>query len=156
MKVTAWWKQRSSQEQRLLLILALFLGLTTLVYGVIKPLNMALTGQQQALKKTGAERQWLDTQALAYGIVAVVADSASLPDTVQRTATAVGLTVTVKTTGKHSVAVTATRVPLSTLITWLESLRDDKGIYPLTLDFSVDDASGGLVTVTTLQLIKAE
>lgn len=152
----AWWKQRSAQEQRLLLILALFLGMVIAVYGVVKPLNALVVSQQHALKKIRAERQWLDEQALASGIVAVVKDPTPLMDTIQRTAAAAGLTVTVTSTGKNSVGIAASHIPLSALISWLESLRDDKGIYPQILNFTTDDAAGGLITITALQLVKAE
>lgn len=152
----AWWKQRSAQEQRLLLILALFLGMVIAVYGVVKPLNALVVSQQHALKKLRAERQWLDEQALASGIVAVVKDPTPLTDTIQRTAAAAGLTVTVTSTGKNSVGIAASHIPLSALISWLESLRDDKGIYPQILNFTTDDAAGGLITITALQLVKAE
>lgn len=152
----AWWKQRSAQEQRLLLILALFLGMVIAVYGVVKPLNALVVSQQHALKKLRAERQWLDEQALASGIVAVVKDPTPLTDTIQRTAAAAGLTVTVTSTGKNSVGIAASHIPLSALISWLESLRDDKGIYPQILNFTTDDAASGLITITALQLVKAE
>ncbi|WP_054181102.1 type II secretion system protein GspM [Trabulsiella odontotermitis] len=150
-----WWKNKSLSEQRLLMLLAFVLALTGIVYGVITPLNSLIARQQQSLKSVKAERIWLDEQTRAAGIIAAVPDKTPLSNVVQQSAKAASLAVMVKEEGTAQVIVTGENIPLASVIKWLESLRDQKGIYPLKLAFSVSEKDSSLITLQTLHLAKA-
>jgi len=152
----AWWSNKSQREQTLLKALALACCLVFAVYGVAGPLSGAIVSQQQALKKIQNEKAWLDEHSLATGIIAVVQDNKPLDERVRQSAKDAGLNVTVKSESKTAVSVSGDHLPLPSLVTWLEGLRDSKGIYPQELEFSVEEASTSLVSLETLRLMRME
>lgn len=151
----AWWQSKSLSEQRWLIVLMLFLGLTMTVYGVVMPLNNTITAQRLELKKIQNESAWLEEQTLAAGIVATKRTGKPLDTLVQTSAKAAGLTIELKQEGNHSVVISGNDIALPALVQWLEQLRASQGIYPLEMAFDASKKGTPFIVLQALRLTKA-
>lgn len=139
-----------------MLLLVTIFSLLLIGYGLIAPLQGLIVRQRLEIKKLQSDQHWLHQQARLAGLVAVKPDATPLTLSIIRTAKKAGLTVQVKENGQKTVLVTTNELPLATLVSWLETLKEEKGIYPLELSFEASNPDKQYIRVVALRLKKAE
>lgn len=148
--MNAFWQSRSDVEKRSLFLLALFILLLALWYGVIQPLNNAILRQQQENERLKSEIQWVNEAAKRSGLVASQPLTADVPAWIKSSAAQADLHVEVKTVAPRRFIVALKTAGSSAFFSWLESMQNC-GLQVSKLQLRAGSAPD-IITIEILEL----
>jgi len=151
--MNSFWQSRNAGEKRSLMLLALFILLLALWYGVLQPLNKAILQQQQENARLKSEIQWVNEAAQRSGLVGSQPLTGDVTILIQHSAAQAGLNVvaTPATPGHFTVALSA--ASSSAFFSWLDEMQN-RGLQVSRLEFNAGSAPGS-ITIATLEFAQA-
>ena len=151
--MNSFWQSRSAGEKRSLILLALFILLLAVWYGVLQPLNKAILQQQQENARLKSEIQWVSEAAQRSGLVGSQPLPEDIPSLIQSRAAQAGLKVTVTSATPRHFTVALSTASSSAFFPWLDEMQN-RGLQISQLQFSAGSAPGTLM-IASLELYQA-
>ena len=152
-----WWKQLSNQEQKLVSIMGVVIGIFILYNLIWQPLNENLTKAEKKLARQQALLSWVDENTARFKHLSKNSPSksrgGSLSSIVNRTSRNNQITVTRMQPQGDELQVWVDEVSFKHLLKWLEQLSVNEGLQVKGIDLSSTEQSG-VVNVRRLQLGK--
>lgn len=151
--MNSFWQSRSTGEKRSLILLALFILLLAVWYGILQPLNNAILQQHQENARLKSEIQWVNDAAQRRGLVGSQPLPEDIPSLIQSRAAQAGLKVTVTSATPRHFTVALSTASSSAFFPWLDEMQN-RGLQISQLQFSAGSAPGTLM-IASLELYQA-
>lgn len=145
-KVVDYYQTKNDNEQKLLLVLAVFLPLFA-VYSIVSTVNQGLESTRDKLEKQIDLNEWAAQQIAvihaAKGKPSSTSQQGSITQLINASARKYGVTIArLQPQKTDSVRVGIEEVSFNKFTSWLSELENRHGIKVASVDFSRADASG--------------
>lgn len=134
-RIRAWWHVKKPGEKRAIITLAIIILAIFCWYGLVQPVEKRIQALYMRCQKLQTDRQWLDKQVNAAGLLPEKAPGGKLQSQLEAQLKKEGIIAIVTTTPEDSIDVSASRLEPATLVHWLNSLQAEQGLRINFLEF---------------------
>ena len=148
-RVRTWWHVKKPGEKRAIVTLSIIILAIFYWYGFVLPVEQRIQALHMRCQKLQTDRQWLDNQVNAAGLLPEKAPGEKLQSQLESQLKKEGIIAILTTTPEGSIDVSASRLEPATLVHWLNSLQSRQGLRIYFLEFhALDDSS---ITLTRMR-----
>lgn len=149
-----WWQQLQQREQRLVLLMAIFIGIFVFYQGVWKPLNDNIDNADQKLERTHSLLSYVKSttaKVKSAGSSNRKVTGGSLSTIVNRVAAKHQISIARMQPQGENVQVWIDEVAFNQLLVWLDDLNANQGLTVSNIDISKGETAGA-VKIRRLQI----